>query len=178
VTYVTVALQPESVDTGFVAANAQEFPVPIWFALEDDFGKIVYFGTREIPSNGQVTLFLGELNVGPKSFRGILRLSTGYPVSAAGLRARYNERGDYLLTTLPDVFTGSAPVFPLVVAGAGYATDFTVYGSYGTEFSGALNLFSQSGQLLKMDLRVLERESAEPSLQLTCTERCVRREAR
>jgi len=66
----------------------------------------------------------------PRQFQGVLRLSTASAaLSVLGLRGRYNERGNFLITTTPPV-AETAPaavgevVFPHLVDSGGYTTQF------------------------------------------------------
>jgi hypothetical protein len=85
----------------------------------------------------------------PSSFRGVLHISSDTAISAIGLRTRYNERGDFLISTTPAIADNAPPsadefVFPQVVSGSGYTTDFILVNSAGTS-QGMLSLKSQAG---------------------------------
>ena len=103
-------------------------------------------------------LFLNEIpgfqNL-PSLFRGVLRISSNTPISVIGLRERYNERGDFLISTMPAV-DNTPPgldqfVFPQIVAGGGYKTEFVLMSTGGIA-QGTLVLKSQTGS----DLPLLE----------------------
>jgi hypothetical protein len=71
-----------------------------------------------------------------------------------GLRTRINERGDFLVTTIPPVSesavaTGGELVFPHIVNGGGYSTEFVVLGRAAGS-SGRLLLLSQTGAALSL----------------------------
>jgi hypothetical protein len=118
-------------------------------------------GTLHIPANGQVTKFLHEIP-GLTSiqipFQGILRVSSTASISLTGVRGRYNERGEFLLTTTPPVneaaSSSSGPLyFPHVVDSGGYTTQFILYsGQPGGTLSGTTQLFSSSGVQLNWTL--------------------------
>ena len=69
--------------------------------------------------------------------------------AAIGLRGRYNERADFLISTMP-ALPDNAPattgelLFPHIVTGSGYTTEFVLM-SPGTSSSGAVLLRSQAG---------------------------------
>src|SRR5439155_7217315 len=68
--------------------------------------------TLTVPANGQVAKFVDELFPAVVlPFKGVLRVSGGTTLglSITGLRARNNERGDFLITTTPPSNQGSAP---------------------------------------------------------------------
>ena len=112
-------------------------------------------GAITLPANGQSALFLKEI-AGfasmPSTFRGVLRLSSSAPISVAGLRGRYNERGDFLISTTPPVNENAAPpdsglYFPHIADAGGYTTQFVLFGGQaGQASSGTLRFFSQSGE--------------------------------
>jgi hypothetical protein len=114
-----------------------------------------YSGTVTIPANGHVANFLDQIPgfTGlPASFRGILMAWSTAPFSVAGLRGRYNERNDFLITTTAPVSelahdTGGEAMFPHLAAGGGYSTQL-VFFSDGPDCNGTLRLVSQSGGAL------------------------------
>ena len=109
-----------------------------------------------LPAYGHTARFLGEFfqNL-PASFQGILRVSSSSSeIAVIGLRTRYNERQDFLITTTPPTDeatpTGSAELlFPHLADGGGYTTQFILFSpSAGQSSSGSLILVDQSGQPL------------------------------
>ncbi len=114
--------------------------------------------TIEIPSNGKFVKFVSEIEeLGlTKPFEGVLNISSSAPVSVIGLRGRYNERSDFLITTIPPVLTdrpSTSPLFlPFIVDSEGYATQIVVFASATEAVAGTLRLFSQSGAPLNTRL--------------------------
>ena len=118
-------------------------------------------GSLALPGNGQVALFLSEVSgLGglPNPFQGVLRVSTSSSsgISVVGLRGRYNERGDFLITTTQPT-SEAAPAqaveqfFPHFVDGGGYTTQFILYnGSIDQASSGLIRFVGQSGQSLSV----------------------------
>ncbi|HYR84529.1 MAG TPA: NHL repeat-containing protein [Terriglobia bacterium] len=119
-------------------------------------------GNLSVPANGQAALFLNQVqglaNL-PTPFQGVLRVSSSTSISVIGLRGRYNERGDLLVTTTPSVNEAASPsrsalFFPHFADSGGYTTQFVLFsGSAGQSSSGVLQLFSQSGQNMSLGLR-------------------------
>jgi hypothetical protein len=119
-------------------------------------------GELIIPSNGQTALFLNQIP-GFQSlrtpFKGILRISSANPnISVLGVRSRWNQRGDYIFTTTPatneNVSSNSELIFPHIVDGGGYTTQFIMFsGTPGQPMSGSLQMFSQSGTNLNINLQ-------------------------
>ena len=116
--------------------------------------------------NGQIAKFAHELFNMPFPFKGIIRISGGTSAGLAvvGLRLRYNERGDFLMTTTPPSKEGSTPtsaelLFPHFVNGAvsslgpGYTTQFILFsGSAGQTSNGNLRFFKNDGSALNLNV--------------------------
>jgi len=114
-----------------------------------------------VPGNGQIARFVHELfPTLALPFKGVLRISGGASsgMSITGLRARYNERGDFLITTTPPSNESSAPtsaelLFPHLVNGGGYTTQFILFsGSAGQSSNGNLRFFKQDGTAFNLNL--------------------------
>ncbi len=151
-----------SIRTGIAVVNASPDPATVRFDPSDLTGAETRLsGTATIPGNGSVALFLNQiqgLEALPDSFQGIVRVSTASPagVSLIALRGRVNERGDFLITTIPPVDEGTTPsseelLFPHLVDGGGYTTQFILFsGSAGQSVSGAIRFLGQLGQPLSL----------------------------
>ena len=115
-----------------------------------------------IPQNGQIAEFLNQIPGFaplPAQFQETLRVSSALPISVIGLRGRYNERGDFLITTTPAADETAAAqmgglFFPHIVDSGGYTTQFILFSS-GTaqSSSGVIQILSSSGGPLKMSLQ-------------------------
>ena len=83
-----------------------------------------------IPAGGQVARFIDELfPTLPIGFEGMLKVSSTIPLGAASLRVRYNQRSGMIVTSVPvsddsNRTSRSGFLFPLIVTGSGYSTDF------------------------------------------------------
>src|SRR5207237_6324714 len=86
-----------------------------------------------VPPGGQIARFINEIFPGLKEpLQGILRVTANPPVAVTGLRGRYNERGDFLITTTPPANEAENPpsldvLFQQVVTGGGYSTQFILF---------------------------------------------------
>jgi len=102
-----------------------------------------FHGTLSIPPGGQVARFLNQIpgfESLPSSFQGVLRMSTSNPVTVMGLRMRYNERQEFLVTTSPPVSENDSYfdaalrysdfVFPIFADGGGYTTQFILFSGW------------------------------------------------
>jgi len=92
-------------------------------------------------------------------FKGVLRASTTNPViSVLGVRSRWNERGDFIFTTTPatneNAPAGSQLMFPHIVNGGGYSTQFIMFsGTPSQPTNGNLQIYSQTGSSLNVNLQ-------------------------
>jgi hypothetical protein len=142
--------QPGTIQTSFAIANPSSDPLDLTIQISRmDGTPIGAPATIQIPRGGQVAKFINELFDGlPTGFQGIGKLTTSSPVAVTGLRGRYNERGDFLITTTPPsddaIVKPMSFVFPHVVTGQGYSTQLILFGEPGT---GRLFLKSQSGNM-------------------------------
>ena len=149
--------EPDSTRTGIAIANSGTEAAILNLDLRDLNG--VPTGSSAsitIPAAGQVSVFLHEIpgfsNLATP-FEGVLRISTASAagISMIGLRGRYNERGEFLIATMPSVnedapAVNTEKVFPHIANGDGYATQFILISR--TPTSGHVRFVSQSGDPL------------------------------
>ena len=111
-----------------------------------------------LPPHGHLGRFLYEIpgfeNL-PSSFTGILRATTSQPgVTFVGFRARYNELRRFLITAtgpLKDLGNTSPVVFPHIVDGGGYATQFIlINGASGAGATGNIGYRDPGGNPLNL----------------------------
>jgi len=127
-------------DTGLAVVNTSGGPETFTFTAFDSDGvtpAAASAGTGTLPANGHDAEFVSALIPGgiPQGFSGVLDISSSSPFAALTIRSLTNSRGDYLMTTFPTAdVTQSAPspiVFPQVVAGGGYQTEFVLLSTSG-----------------------------------------------
>jgi len=143
-----------SIDSGLALANPSTDPISVTLQLVSmDGSSPVPSATVTVPPNGQLARFIRELFPAlPLSFRGFLKATANTPINVTGLRGRYNERGDFLITTTPprnDALRASSTqlIFPHIVSGGGYTTQFMLYGQ---PASGQIFFNSQNGSPLSI----------------------------
>ena len=152
-----------SLQSGFALANMSTTETAVKLQLSDLSGKLMGEGTISIPGNGQVAMFLDQIS-GFKTLqpplRGVLLVlsPSGSNITMVGLRARINQRGDFLITTTPPIteqrsVEAAETFFPQVVDGGGYVTQFVLVDQLVNRSSGVLQFFSQSGQPLYLRIR-------------------------
>src|SRR5262249_28283771 len=147
-----------SIQTGLAVSNNSNSAAQVTLELTRlDGSSTGLVGTLPLPANGQKATFLfqiPEFASLPATFQGILRVSSTSSISVVGLRGRYNERSDFLITTTPTISEVSAPTsstlyFPQIVDGGGYTTQFVVFsGQAGQASSGLIQLISAAGGAL------------------------------
>jgi len=144
--------QPGSIQSGMAIANPSPNPVSVTIEPSSlDGASLGDAATITIPANGQVARFISELAPTlPANFSGLLRVTSSSPIGVIGLRSRYNERGDFLMTTTPpwneaELSTSSQLVFPHIASGGGYTTQFLIYGKTS---SGKLWVDTEDGTVL------------------------------
>jgi hypothetical protein len=149
----------DSMRTGLAIANTSPQATTVVVEVKNLDGNTGLIGTLSIPGNGQKALFLNQIpgiQTLLTPFRGMLELTSFVPITIVGLRARYNERNDLLITTTPPGDEGVPPpasglYFPHFADAGGYTTQFVLFSAQpgqrpsGTlqvvpEASGAVNL--------------------------------------
>ncbi len=152
-----------NIETGFAIANTSATSGTVTLELTNMDGTTTGLPaatTRTIPGSGQIVGFLTSFFTGlPNPFRGILRISTSTSgISVVGIRSRYNENTSYLMTTTPPTneaaTTSSAELlFPHIVNGGGFTTEFIVFsGIAGQASTGNLRFVQNNGTALTLTL--------------------------
>jgi len=152
-----------SIQTGIAIANPSTAAATVNFELTTLTGMFTGLsGTASVPGNGQIAMFLNQIpgfaNL-QVPFQGVLRIWTDSEsgVSVAGLRGRYNERGDFLIATTDPIDESSTSsgelLFPHLVDAGGYTTQFILLNGSSQVSSGVVRFFSQTGQPLDLSFQ-------------------------
>jgi hypothetical protein len=153
---------PGTIQTGVAVSNVGVGATSMAFELYELDGTYTGLATtRQVSGSGQVAVFVHELFPTVRwPFKGILRVRSNGPTFAAvGLRGRYNERRDFLITTTPPAvetaaLSSSEIVFPQLADSGGYTTQFVLFsGIPGQNTSGFLSLVGQNGLPLFLTIR-------------------------
>ena len=152
---------PGNIQSGIAIANTAGTPVSVSLELTDMDGRATGLNTTiSLPGFGQTSRFLSQFFPAlPGTFQGVLRIAATGPISVVGLRARYNEIGDFLITTTPPAdelapASSEEMLFPQLADGGGYTTQFILFnGSPGQSSSGVLRFVGSQGQTLNLTLR-------------------------
>ena len=149
---------PGQIQTGVAIANPSATTATVHLDLTNLDGTESGMSTSlTIPPGGQTAHFMQELISGiPYPFHGVIQITSNTPIAVVGLRGDYNARKDFLITTaMPTDANAPAPsgvmIFPHLVDGGGYTTEFVIYsGTPGQGGSGILHFFAQSGQTMSL----------------------------
>lgn len=163
-TYVEVnssAGQPGAIQSGIAITNTSSTAATVNFELTTLSGASVGLtASTLVPASGHTSKFVHELfPTLSLPFRGVLRIMAPGPVVVVSLRMRYNERGDFLITTTPASNEAAASstadlMFPHTVDRGGYTTQFILFsGTAGQSTSGTLRFFNQAGQSMNVSVR-------------------------
>ena len=137
------------VRSGLALANPNSDPAVLSFTFTDESGRDVYSNSATIDPNSQIAAFLDESPFsGPAAFLGSFTFTSSKPVSVVAVRGAYNERSEFLMTTLPVVdlnSVGSTAVFPYFADGAGWTTTILLVNPTSNAISGLLQFADKSG---------------------------------
>jgi hypothetical protein len=156
-----IAGRPGNIQSGLAIANTASSPVTVTFDLTHlDGSSAGLTSSLTIPASGQTTKFLTEIFPDlPNPFQGSVRISTlSSEISVMGLRGRYNERGDFLISaTAPETeardSAGGVLVMPQIAVGGGYTSQITVFSaSPGQSSLGSIRFVSQAGEALALPI--------------------------
>jgi hypothetical protein len=149
---------PDTMGVGIAIANLSDTPTTVRFEATTSDGFPRRFLTHPsdnritIPAGGHVSIPLHQV----ERYRGgvnegVLRVTAENGlISMVAFRTRYNERGDYLISTLPPAREGSASntalFFPHIVQGGGYTSEIILFGAQPLKSSeGVIRYFNQAG---------------------------------
>ena len=136
------------VNTGIAIANPNAQSAMISFSFTDSNGVDFGAGTTTIEANSQIARFLDQepFNAG-SSVNGTFTFTSTAPVSVIALRGLTNERGEFLITTLPVLDFNSpssgATMFPHFADGGGWTTQVVLVNPTENPMSGSVQFFSQ-----------------------------------
>jgi hypothetical protein len=145
-------------EVGWAVANPGDAAADAHMELFDSEGRSLQTRTLELPPGGHMARFLYQMFpevTGP--FRGTFRLTSDVPIAALTLRGTQNDRGEFILTTLPAHVESASEVagpvvLPQVADGGGYQTEFLLINPYDVRLEGRLRFRSSDGSLWALDV--------------------------
>jgi hypothetical protein len=147
--------------TGLAISNPSENPVTVSYTLRYLNGATARTSSSLIPARSQTSLFLRELP-GFESLQtplqGVLEVnSSAGKIAVVGIRARFNERGDFLFAATPPIDEEDMSrrrLFAHLVDGGGYSTQIVLLPALtNRNATGAIYFFSSSGKPWSLILR-------------------------
>jgi len=142
-----------NVRTGIALANPNNETAFVSFYFLDQNGANAGSGSFSIPAKGQLAAFLNEepFNLG-NSFFGTFTFTSTVALAATALRGLTNERGDFLITTLPvfetDAPPPASPTIPQVADGGGWITQIFLTNPTNVAVNGTMQFVNQAGQVI------------------------------
>jgi len=139
--------------SGIAAVNSSPSAVDLTLLLVHASGAVAGTATLTLAPYSQLSRYIDEipgLKV-PAEFQGVLTVTSPVPVSVYGIRGRYNERNDYIFTTLnPSNPSGGRPVgidgvFPHLIDGGGYRTRIVILDDTAANSASTLTFTDQDG---------------------------------
>jgi hypothetical protein len=141
-----------STETGIAIANPSAADVNVLIELRSFEGrKLTPTATRRISGQGHLAFLLNEIPEfgAAASTQGIVRVWTesGEPLVMAGLRARYNERGDFLVAALPvmnekESGNSTERILAMLVDGGGASTEIKFFPQLRRSGAGVVHMYS------------------------------------
>jgi hypothetical protein len=149
----------QQIRTGIALANATNSTGTVWLSLTGSDGALLGTASFQLQPSSQIVDFLDSLipSLANQAVNGVLRITTDLEsISVTGLRGRYNERQQYLLTTVSPVIEegqSGERFFPFVINGGGFTTDVVLFsGTGGQSSSGILSFVEPYGTPLDLGI--------------------------
>ena len=142
------------VNTGIALANPNDQPAILSFYLTDVNGTDFGAGTVTIPPRQQVAAFLNQPPFnGTNSIFGTFTFTSSVSVGAIALRGFTNDRGEFLITTLPVVDIGITLPESTTIAhfadGGGWTTQIVLVNPSDAVVNGNVQFISRAGQIIQ-----------------------------
>jgi len=142
------------VNTGIAFANPNAQPAVISFYFTDTAGNDSVQRSFTLNANSQLAAFLDQPPFNGGATQGTFTFSSSVPVGVVAIRGLINERGEFLITTLPvwaTVDTNNNPiVLPHFADGGGWTTQVVLTNPSSYQLSGYAQFFSQNGTILNL----------------------------
>jgi protein TonB len=143
-----------SVNTGVAIANPNKGVATVSFTFRDSTGTTVGSGVTVMFPNSQITKFLDQAPFNaPGKMSGSFSFTSDVPVAVAAFRGLTNERGEFLLSSVPVVdlsATGnsSSLTLPHFASGGGWTTQVILMNLANAPATGSLQWMDGNGQSL------------------------------
>jgi hypothetical protein len=155
-----------ALDTGLAIANPNNSEATINFSFTDTTGALAGSGVATIAANSQIAQFLDQVppavsmsfKAFPGStFQGTFNFTSSLPVGVVALRGLTNERGDFLMSTLPVIDTTATPaggtvVVPHFADGGGWITQIFLVNPTDNTISGTVQFTDPNGAAVNVSI--------------------------
>jgi len=136
------------VNTGIAFANPNGFPVTISFFFTDQTGAQRFQGNFTLNAGAQLARFINQAPFNVTGvFTGTMTFNASFPVGAIGIRGFTNERGEFLMTTLPIASITLASSVPVVIPhfadGGGWKTEVLLVNPTDSTLTGTIQFISE-----------------------------------
>jgi hypothetical protein len=150
-------------NTGVALANPNNQAASVSFFFTDAAGTNFGDSSITIAANSQVVAFLTEApfrngitSQKPITDARTFTFGSNFPVSAAVLKTRLNERGDFMMTAIPVAGLGgsstSSTSITHIADGGGWTTEVLLVNRSDAVASGTIQFYAPSGQNLNINL--------------------------
>ena len=148
-----------SVNTGVAIANPNAQPATVTFYLTNASGQNFGQGAVTIPAGGQMAKFLNEVPfTAAAGISGSFTFNSNMPIGVTAIRGLVNERGEFLITTLPisDLSASSnVLLFPHFADGGGWTTQVVLVNPTDSPVSGTVFFRGQGSAVTPADTLVV-----------------------
>jgi hypothetical protein len=136
------------VNTGIAIANPNSTAATITYFFTDAAGQNSASANFTLGANAQTAKFLTEAPFNSaSSFNGTMTFTSSVPIAVIALRGYINERGEFLITTLPvtslSASGGATSYLPHFADGGGWSTQVVLVNSSDSPTTGNVQFFSQ-----------------------------------
>jgi len=147
--------------TGLAVASAANQVTHVNVEIRNLSGALRDTAQFDLPPFGQKSIFLDELQGFNSSspFQGTVQVTSLQPITATVIRTRYNERGDFLIVSLPpdntaDPAPGQESFFPIFAVGGDAEMEFVLMNAQGTGTgSGSLLFVAPNGNPFSISIQ-------------------------
>jgi hypothetical protein len=149
-----------AVNAGLAIANPNGSPASISFYFTDANGNPAGSGSTTVGANQQIAQFLDQSPFKvytTSTFQGTFSFTSNVPIAVVALRGFTNERGDFLMSTLPVIDTTAAPnsgttVVPHFADGGGWITQVFLVNPTDNPMTGSLQMMNPAGAAVNVTI--------------------------
>ena len=140
-----------TVSTGIAIANPNNEDITFSYTVADSFNVQTFIdGSFTLSANSQIARFFNEWPFALRAVTGTMVFTSSAPVAVTALRGFTNERGEFLVSTLPVVdqlvpATNTPGYLPHFAVNGGWRTELILVNTMDATVSGTIAFFDASG---------------------------------